>query len=426
MKRMLQLPRLPALAVILSLSGADFLASADPLSLQAFEKLALEHNPQVGISQSTVDAATAGKKTAYSQLWPHLDLQGSETSAPGGTLRSSGSSTTTAASLQLQQLLFDFGKTTAKAGAAARSLDAAKADQSGSVQDVILNARSAYFAYLLAQKVLNANQEALKQAEIHLDQAKRLFESGKQPKYAVTKAEVDAANARVSLIKAENGLSFARVQLENTAGVELKDGLVLSDSLNVNEPEVPLDEALKAALDNRPEMVSARAKAEAARLQWLSAKRALYPNLNAAGSAGWQKPDNSDWSRDWSVSINVTAPLFQGGGLAASAEQARAGQAQADKTAEAAAQNIRLEVQQRYLDKKAAYQQIAATIKLIDQAQQGLQLSQERYQAGLAASVEIIDAEQTLLNAVIGTAQAWSDYRVAHARLLRAMGNLRQ
>lgn len=65
-----------------------------------------------------------------------------------------------------------------------------------------------------------------------------------------------------------------------------------------------------------------------------------------------------------------------------------------------------------------------ATVKLVEQAQLGLQLSEERYKAGMATSVEITDAEVTLLNAAISRAQAWSDYRMAHARLLRAMGVL--
>jgi outer membrane protein TolC len=80
------------------------------------------------------------------------------------------------------------------------------------------------------------------------------------------------------------------------------------------------------------------------------------------------------------------------------------------------------EVKQRVLEKQEAQERIAAAAKYVEQAQEGLTMSQERYHAGAATFIEVTDAEVALATARNSQAQALFDYRVAHARLLRAMG----
>lgn len=403
-------------------------ANSDTVSLSTYLNWAVANHPQAALSQADVDAANAGRKSTNSRYLPHLQLQAGEShQEPLGNTsssRTSSATTATTANLSLQQLVFDFGKTPAQMNAASKTLDAAKSDQAGIKQDIILNAKSAYFSCLLSMEVLKANQEAVKQADAHLELARRTFETGKQPKYAVTKAEVDAANARVNLLQKTNNLALSRIQLANAAGLDANRMLELSDSLPVSEPELNLDSLSSWALEKRPDMLSVKAKEDAAEAQWLAARRALYPNLNATGSLGWKKPSDSDGSQDWSVGVNLSAPLFQGGALLAATEQAKAGWQKARKSTELQKQTVLLEIRQRFLEKKAAQEQIIATGKLLEQAKEGLSLSQARYNAGLAASIEIMDAEQTLLSASTSSAQAWFDYRLAHARLMRATGIL--
>ena len=88
--------------------------------------------------------------------------------------------------------------------------------------------------------------------------------------------------------------------------------------------------------------------------------------------------------------------------------------------------NATQDVQQQYYAKEEARDRIGATQVVIDQATEALRLSQERYRAGLGTALEITDAEQTLANARSSHVQAEFDYRVAHVKLLSAMGVLHE
>jgi outer membrane protein TolC len=325
-----------------------------------------------------------------------------------------------------QQLIFDFGKSYFSTRAGSKIVTAAREDALGSLQTVMLNAKTAYFNFLLSQMLYEAALEALSQAKAHLSQAKILFETGKQAKYTVTAAEVSVANAEVNVITTKNGLKLARVQMEVAAGVPLGDSLRLTDSLVATEPDIARDQAVVRANDSLPQLVSLRARLEAARLQLTSAKAALFPDLNAAAGIGYLSQDiyASSWQQDWNVGLNLSVPIYQGGFLAAAVATARASVMQAQASLDAAVQGVQSAIDQAYYGKTEAAERISATQKLIQSSQESLELAQERFAAGAAASLEVTDAELVLANAKSSHAQALYDYRTAHAKLLAAMGAL--
>ncbi len=397
-----------------------------PLSLDSYIALAKKQNPQVQIAHSAMMTAIAKRKSAVSALLPHVGAQAQADRAE--SIVPSLNTTTTGsvydAGVSASQLIFDFGKSWFSSGAASRLVDAAKQDARGSVQTVVVNAATAYFNYLLSQRLLAVAREARAQEQAHLGEAQVLFETGKQAKYTVVKAEADLASAEVALITAKNGVRLAKVQMDVAAGTALPDSLVLTDSLEAPEQDISLIEALARAQEARPELVSSRAQLRAADLQVTSAKMTLFPQLNASAGYGYQRTDGSDWQSNWSVGIMLSATLYEGGSLAAAVDQAQAARDQAKAQLDANMQSVQAEVEQDYFQKMEAAERIVATRKLIEQTQEDLRLSQERFAAGAAASLEVTDAEVTLANAKSSYAQALCDYRTAHAKLLAAIGTL--
>ena len=330
-----------------------------------------------------------------------------------------------------QALLFDFGKTPYQYKASAQTLEAVKNDSQSTMAAVILLARTAYFNYLLSIQLLRVNEDALKQANIHYDQAKALFDVGKQAQIAVINARVDVANGEVNLIHAKNALKLAKVQMDLVAGMTLSEPMALIDSLNTFEDSIGINEAQTLALHERPEIRSSKARVEAARLQIKAARAAYLPSLNATGNLGWEAQDNSsirgsdfNGSPDWGIGAALSVPIFEGGAVRASMKQADAALKQSEASLDATTQNVAQQVQQYFLQEKEAKERIGATGVLLEQADENLRMSQERYRAGVATSIEITDAEVTLANARISNAQAQYDYHVAHANLLSAIGNL--
>jgi outer membrane protein TolC len=406
---------------------ASYAQTTDTLSLESFVNLAKKQNPQVRISGAAVASSVASQKSARSRLLPQVNAQAQAgrsmsqlSSSPGNNYYSTNYS----AGISGQQLLFDFGKSYYSSRASSQNVNVARENEKDALQNVILNAKTAYFNYLLSQMLYDVAKGALQQAQAHYDQAKILFETGKQARYTVTKAEVDVANASVSVITAKNGLKLAKVQMDVAAGTTLGDEPVLSDSLNASEPDIVPEQALPRALQTRPQLIALRARLEAAQLQLTSAKMALLPDLNASAGTGYGSNDASAWRQNWNVGLNLSVSIFQGGALVAAVEGAKAGVDQVSAQLDATIQSVTAEIEQRYYEKMEAAERISATQKLIMQAQEGLQFSQERFAAGAAPSLEVTDAEITVANAQSSHAQALFDYRISHAKLLVAIGEL--
>lgn len=340
---------------------------ADTLSLESYINLAKKQNPQVRISGAQVSSSMAAQKTARSRMLPQVNASAqarrsmSQLSAPqSGTYYNNNY----AAGISGQQLLFDFGKSYYSRSASSQNVNAAREDEHDALQNVILNAKTAYFNYLLSQMLYDVAKEALSQAQAHLDQATILFQIGKQARYTVTKAEVDVANASVSVITAKNGLKSAKVQMEVAAGTTLGDVVLLTDSLNVSEPDIALDQAVSRALESKPQLAALRARLEASKLQLTSAKTALLPDLNASAGTGYASNDASEWRQNWNIGVNLSVSIFQGGALVAAVEGAKAGVEQVAAQLDANIQSVIADIEQRYYEKMDAAERISATQKL--------------------------------------------------------------
>jgi outer membrane protein len=414
----------------LIISGFLFLipvvtSAVDTLSLQSYVSIAVQKNPQMKISKASVQSAVANKSSVLSRLLPQVGAQAqaglsnSQSQAPGSY---NGGDYSTGVSAS--QLVFDFGKSWISANASSRLVDASRYDEQNTRQSVVLNATTAYFNYLLAQMQYGVAQDALLQTRAHLNQAQALFETGKQARFTITKAEVDQANAEVSAITAKNGVKLAMIQMEVAAGTPFGDSLVLTDSLDVSEPDITREQALLRAMDVRPDLAVLKSRCEAARLQVASAKSALMPDLNAKASGGYGRTDITDWNWNYGVSLSLSAPIYQGGYLVAAVRSAQASYDQAMARFDFQKQAIASEVEQDYYQKSEAFERISATKKLVGQAAEGLELSKQRFAAGAAPSLEVTDAEATLATAKSSHAQALFDYRVAHAKLVTATGGL--
>nr|MCU0608187.1 TolC family protein [Chitinispirillaceae bacterium] len=409
---------LPVKLLLLCLFTA-LACGADTLSLDGYVQLTLRHSPNITIAASRVASSAASAKGTRSGMLPGF-------SAHAGLSRSNSPSVNNALStgISAQTLLFDFGQTPLRVRAAGINLDAATLDRAATIQSIIVSARTAYYTYLLTRDLRAAGQNALRQAQLHLEQAKVLFEVGKQPKPVVIKAEVDVAAARIGVIRAENAHEIARMTLESVAGISLYDPLDLTDSLAGFEDTIELAVALTTANTNRSELKSAFARRDAARLLARAAKSAYFPSLN--GSAGYDWSTRStvgiaapEWSNPgWSLGAALSIPLFDAGKTRSNVQKEQASLMQAGAELEALIRAVSLEVKQAVLQEKAAREQINATTTLIAQASESLTLSQERFRAGSAASLEIIDAELTMANAQASLLQAQFDYRVAHTNLL--------
>jgi outer membrane protein len=400
----------------------------DTLTIGRAVRLALDHHPSLRSAHANERGAVAGRKSAMAGYLPAINFSASATHNEGVFVfnpsvpsRNQIYSNYTGG-FQAQQILFDFGKTINRVSATTDLAQAAASDYVSTREFVEANVQIAYYGLLAARGVAQVNDEAVVQAEKHLLQAKAFYSVGTRPRFDVTKAEVDLANARVNQIMASNQMQVAQVQLENAMGFHPDGPYTVSRSLPFPLIMITMDSARALALQQRPELQAAHLRAEASLSQARAAWDQHLPVLSAFGTWNWNGFEPSPLYPRWTAGILLTLPIFQGFALDAQVEQANAAAEAAQAAFDTQAQSVLLDVEQAYLGLKEADERKVATAKLVEQADENFTLAQRQYAAGVGTAIEVADAQLSRSNAQITDIQAQYDYITSLVKLRRALG----
>jgi outer membrane protein len=400
------------------------------LSVDDAIAIALETQPNIRARISDYVAAAFRVDQALAPLLPQIT--GSWTAArdqiaTGGRLTSGTDltrtvttwSTSTTARVSLSQILFDFGKNFASTEAARKLADVALEDTELQRQLVTQTVKESFTNINFAVRLIQVNQQAVERAELNLRSARGFFEVGTRPKSDVARAEVDVANARVDLIRARNAERLARVALATAMGLPATTPLQIQDNL-VYQP-VTLDRVRLAedALRMRPEFRQARLNAEANDARLRRAQRDFFPDITGGGFYGAAR---ADMNEIWELNLSLNWTIFDGGNRIARYREARANLEAAQARVKASELDISREVEQSVNNVIEADERIQAAQVAVASAQENFRLAQGRFDAGVGTILELTDAQLALTQAQNTEAQALADYRIALARLDRAVG----
>jgi outer membrane protein TolC len=399
------------------------------LSLRAAIDLALQYHPSMRAASAIVQSSEASLTLARSAYFPSFAATGSVSRTDGAFVFNPSfppriqSYNNYASALNVQQTIYDFGKTDGRVSGAHELLYASQFDLDGSRMSVISNVEVAYYGVLQAERVVEVNTETLTQTEDHLKEAQAYYAVGTRPQIDVTTAQVNVANARVNLIRAQNQLRIAGLQFENSMGVHSDVPYRLSDSLGVPLFAMSLDSVKAIALASRQDLQSAYARMQSSQSLVSSASGQRLPTLALAGTWNWSAFNFPLQSR-WNAGVTLSLPLFEGFGIDAQVDQAEANLESAQATLALAVENALLDVEPNYLSLKEASDRIDATAKLVGQATENLKIAEGRYNFGVGSAIEITDAQVALANARLSNIQALYDYNSSLIKLKRAMGVL--
>ncbi len=407
-------------------------------------ELGLEEAVNIGLENAPLIVARIGDYVASQQrvnqalapLLPQLTGTGS-----WGRLRSistitgdGGYSDFGSASVTASQLLFDFGRTWAAKDVAKSNAQALKEVLEAQKLDIAQLVKTQYFTLLLSKRLVQVNLAALDRAEVNLRSAQGFFQVGTQPKSFVTRAEVDVANGRVNVIRAQNAVNLARVALNTAMGIAVNAPTEVKDLLSYQQFPTNRDLLISEALRNRPEYRQVKAQAEASDASVRQTFRDFFPNLIGSGTygiagvtgapaAGSRSTSGfTDYGNEWNVGLTLSWSIFDGGGKIARYKEAKANLEASQARVRDAELQIWQNVEQSYLNLGEAEERIGAAQKAVESAEENYQLARGRFDAGVANIIELTDAQLALTQAQSDEAQALSDYRIAIARLERALG----
>ncbi len=433
MKQMIALP-------ILVLLAAASTLGAHPLSRAEAVAQALKANPQVRRALED-EARLHGLITeARADALPDLSISGSALRYRDPMLLNSSSFDSfppelrdslkpSAANLYegtayLRQTLFSFklGKAirAARLGASYGRAEVERVRQAMALQTI-----RAYNTYLLSLEKVRVAEKALRQKEKHLEMAKNRRAAGVATDLDVLRSQVDVENQRAQFLRIKGQADLARGTLNAAMVQPIAAPVQPTDSLDFVPFQTSLEEAVKEAWANRPE-VQEVALAEKIRRELVGVAQAdSRPSLEFNGAWGYsvRQPENffkSDFTK-WNAGLTLKIPLFDGLRTAGRVAQARAEVQKAAQDRIALENQIRLEAKDA-VDRLAVAQSILEAAELnVVQAQKAFDMTQANYQHGAATTLDVLDAQAALTVAESNRLEALWEHANARATLRYVM-----
>jgi outer membrane protein TolC len=263
------------------------------------------------------------------------------------------------------------------------------------VREVLFGVARAYYEVLRAQAQVGVSRDTLKLTQDELKQAQVRFRVGEVTKTDVLRADVEVARAERAVITAENNLQLTLAVLARTIG--------LRGPVRVVEPTPPVssgeryEQLLNKAYKNRQDLRAQDAAVDVARQQRNLVRARYFPSVGAL----WRFPklDTPTFAnRDefWTLTLNFQVPVFDGGVRELDLQEQNENLAQAQLQFDRLKKDIGVEVKQSLL----AVETLAATLdtlkKEVALAQENYDITSKQYRVGLATSLDVNTALNTL------------------------------
>lgn len=395
------------------------------LAVKDAESLALKNNPQISVARLNALAAQQVTREVRSNLWPtaRIDVTGVDanpgTRITAGALNNPTVYQRAAAGTTVSQLLTDFGRTTSLAASANLAAKAENQNALATKEQILLAVDQAFYNALQTQAVLTVAQQTVKDRQTVADQVGALYKSKLKSELDFSFASVNLAQAKLLLLDAQNNLNAAQASLSAVLGFpSLQNFQLVEDNSILSAPPDNVDDLISVAFSMRPEILALEFDSESAERFRRAERDLLFPDIQALGVVG-DAPVRNPIITNWygAVGVNIDIPVFNGFLFTARAKEAALRSEAAKEKLRDLRDRISRDVRTSWLNAKTAYDRLAVTQQLLDQANLALNLAQARYKLGLGSIVELSQAQLQQTQAQISNVSAGYDYRLALAVL---------
>ena len=324
----------------------------------------------------------------------------------------------------VSQTVFDFSAIR-RYQASKVSIQAVKADNEGTRNQVTDQVARAYLAGLRAQATLDTAHANVELSEALLRLAQSQKEAGTGTGIEITRAQVQLANDRQQLLVAENELDRAHLQLLKVIGLKLDSPVELTDRLSYLPVDaVETGQALATARQNRPEWKAQSHREENARLSYSATKLERLPSLSAFANYGDLGSSLTSALPTRSVGATLRIPIFDGGRRDARRAESASQYREEKIRTEDLSDQIELDVRTSIDSLRSADAQVKTAEEGLHLAENELAQAERRYKAGVTNSIEVTDAQTRLARARDNRISALYNYNLARIDLGTATGTI--
>lgn len=329
--------------------------------------------------------------------------------------------------LQVDQLLFAWGKVGAAVRAAEVGFQSAQEESRRAHQSARLEVVRSYYDILLARELEGIARRNLALRERRFAEAQKRFELGTATEYDVLAARVAAENARPALVRTSSAVRQARSRFRMAVG--LSEGEVDASGTLAVEPEAAPShgEAQALALERRPELLAQAHRVQVFREILTIAKAGNKPRLDFSAAYAQKWLSFGPYAVDgplWNAGLYLKVPVFDGLRTRGQVIEARSDLTVEEIELTRLRDQVALEVSVSVDNVREAAEVLTALSQTADQAERLLEMAEKGLEYGVKTLLEVEDAQVNLTQARGNLAVARRDYLVALSELKRATGTL--
>lgn len=444
------------------------------MSLEECVNYAIEHNPNLAIGVQQIKAAESGIGQQKASFAPRLTARVNYNHLTNNGSRIANTHTNSIGfNAGISQLIWDFGKTTARINMAKFDTQSAKFDYDFDVLNIVYQVKMNYYNVLRSLANLDIYEQNVRINTLNYERTKAMFDEGLKSKIDVVNAEVNLADSKIQLVDAQNNLATNVLALKNSmyysdsknfivqntenfgflkadykkkiqsleevkpSGVNFKkneDGLIMLTSgiehsdiiqdYKISPYKLSRQEAVDKALENRPDLKSNRMLAKVQEESLKAIKRSYAPEITA--DVGWSYTKNeSTYTSPFQIGASMGLGSLNPVGIHYQIKEGEAFLDIANHNVNIAKQDIYWEVQENYINMRQLERKIPLMSQKVKASLENFELADGRYSVGLNNYVELQDALANYNNAQLSFVQAVFEYNVARETLRNSMGILK-
>lgn len=410
-----------AAAILLSTSG--LIAQERRLSMNEAAAIALENNSDVKVALLGQQQTGQKVREAYGYLLPEISAEGTyirNTKLPvfylpgsflgmpeaGNIAVEIGEKNVYEGYLKFQMPIFN--------GAIYPGIKAAKTEEKMNTENIrnvkiktVTDVKKAYLNILFLDRQLSLAEQSYERAKQRQGEVKRLFIQGLSADVDTLTAYIGVENIAPQIFKLKNAIANASEALKYLMGTDLKEKIILTDSLFIPEEEYDEDinGVIRKALTGRPEVKMLEYGIEAAGELKNIQSAGHLPVLSAFGrlkieaQSGDYKFSQYDWPTSSLVGLQLSVPLFSGFRVDAKVEQAEIEKLKAGEQLKNFREYLNVEIKTALSNMLEAKKNIDARSKTVTLAERNYSIMQSRFKNGLARLSDMQDAELMLKEA---------------------------
>lgn len=399
------------------------------LSLKQCLDLAFKNNKQIQEKEKQVTIAEGAVKEAKAGFWPTLNYQAAreESDVAQFQVGKSYEDRDFVAGISATLPLYTGGMLRNNLKLAKLQLEIAKEDLRKAKQQLTYDVKQAYYQVWLAEKVVQVQEASYHNLDQHVNRVRIRYNAETASKLDLMRAQVQRDTLKPKVISAQNQLVLAKLQLATLIGYP-KDQTyqVQAEASNLKIPDsvgISLTEILNAVEQGRPELRQIQRKMEINQILTAMEKAGYKPNAGLSIAYGGKNKDVTfeDWYDAWTLTFSVGGKLYDGK-INARIKQAKENVSLTEIQEANLRDQIRLEAEQSLQNLAVSIENIQANQASIDLAKEALRMTQIRVDNGMATTMDIMDAQLALDQALTGYYQGIVSYLIAEAKLDLVMG----